>query len=134
MSKVLLSHLAHVELITPKLNESARFFVEVMGLTEVQRTNQSVYLRCWGDYYQYSLMLTQGSQPALGHAAWRSVGAAELQEAASRVETSGTKGEWRDDSYGHGRSYRFKGPGGHSIELLWEVERYAASGGLKSIY
>ena len=91
MSKVLLSHLAHVELITPKLNESARFFVDVMGLTEVKRTNQSVYLRCWGDYYQYSLMLTQGSQPALGHAAWRSVGAAELQEAASRVEAAAPK-------------------------------------------
>jgi catechol 2,3-dioxygenase len=134
MSKVLLSHLAHVELITPRLNESARFFVDVMGLTEVKRTSQSVYLRCWGDYYQYSLMLTQGSQPALGHAAWRSVGEAELQEAASRVEAAGTKGEWREGSYGHGRSFCFKGPGGHSIELFWEVDRYASSGGLKSIY
>jgi catechol 2,3-dioxygenase len=134
MSKILLSHLAHVELITPKLNESANFFVEVMGMTEVRRTSQFVYLRCWGDYYQYSLMLTQGSQPALGHAAWRSVGAAELEEAASRVQTSGTTGEWRDDSYAHGRSFRFQGPGGHPIELFWDVDRHIASGDLKSTF
>ena len=28
-----IAHLAHVELLTPKLEESAQFFVEVMGMT-----------------------------------------------------------------------------------------------------
>jgi len=134
MSKVLLAHLAHVELITPKLNESAKFFVDVMGLTEVNRTSESVYLRCWGDYYQYSLVLTQGAQSALGHAAWRTVGPDELEEAVTRVEAAGAKGAWIDATYGHGRSYRFNGPGGHPIELLWEVERFKATGDLKSTY
>jgi catechol 2,3-dioxygenase len=134
MSKVLLAHLAHVELITPKLNESAKFFVDVMGLTEVNRTSESVYLRCWGDYYQYSLVLTQGAQSALGHAAWRTVGPDELEEAVTRVEAAGAKGAWIDATYGHGRSYRFNGPGGHPIELLWEVDRFKAAGDLKSTY
>jgi catechol 2,3-dioxygenase len=134
MSKVLLSHLAHVELITPNVQESARFFVDVMGLTEVKRTAQSVYLRCWGDYYQYSLMLTQGKESALGHAAWRTVGPEELEEAVARVNAAGITGEWIDNSYGHGRSYRFKIPGGHSLELLWEVDRYHAEDDLKSTY
>jgi len=134
MSKVLLSHLAHVELITPQLSESAKFFVDVMGLTEVKRTEESVYLRCWGDYYQYSVVLTQGKQPALGHAAWRTVGAEELSEAVGRLERAGVRGQWLDKSYGHGRSYRFQGPGGHPVELLWEVDRFRASGDLKSSY
>ena len=134
MSKVLLAHLAHVELITPKLQESAKFFVDVMGLTEAKRTAESVYLRCWGDYYQYSLILTQGKEGALAHAAWRTVGDAELVEAVDRVEAAGIQGEWLDRSEGHGRSYRFKGPGGHPIELLWEIERYHATGDLRSIY
>jgi catechol 2,3-dioxygenase len=134
MSKILLAQLAHVELITPRLDESAKFFTEVMGLTEVNRTAESVYLRCWGDYYQYSLILTQGKQAALGHAAWRTVGAEELDEAVRRLEAAGTRGEWSEKSYGHGRSYRFKGPGGHPIELLWQVSRFHAGGDQKSTY
>ena len=31
------AHLAHVELLTPKLEESARFFMEVMGMIESGR-------------------------------------------------------------------------------------------------
>lgn len=134
MSKVLLAHLAHVELITPQVNESAKFFVDVMGLTEVKRTAESVYLRCWGDYYEYSLMLTQGKQSALGHACWRTVGPEELDEAVARLKAAGAPGEWIDNSYGHGRSYRFQALGGHSMELVWEVKRYQAEGDLKSAY
>ncbi len=32
-----LAHLAHVELLTPKPEESLRFFVDVMGMTESGR-------------------------------------------------------------------------------------------------
>ena len=32
-----LAHLAHVELLTPKLDESVKFFVNVMGMTESGR-------------------------------------------------------------------------------------------------
>jgi catechol 2,3-dioxygenase len=134
MSKVLLAQLAHVELITRRLQESANFFVDVMGLTEVHRTEKSVYLRCWGDYYQYSLVLTQGDPVGLGHAAWRAVGADELNEAVARLEKAGARGKWIEKSYGHGRAYRFEDPGGHPIELLWEVDRYRSGGDLKSIY
>ena len=134
MSKVLLSHLAHVELFTPTLNDSAQFFVEVMGLTEVNRTEESVYLRCWGDYYQYSVVLTKGTQGALGHAAWRTVGSEELEEVVSRLEAAGTRGRWIESSYGHGPAYRFKGPGGHPIEILWEVDRFRAPADLQSTY
>jgi catechol 2,3-dioxygenase len=42
-----LAHLAHVELLTPKPDESRRFFVDVMGMTESGRRGESVYLRGW---------------------------------------------------------------------------------------
>ena len=32
-----LAHLGHVELLTPKPDESLRFFVEVLGMTETAR-------------------------------------------------------------------------------------------------
>src|SRR3990172_4031308 len=55
-----LAHLAHVELLTPKPEESLRFFVDVFGMTETARQGQSVYLRGWDDYEHHTLKLTEG--------------------------------------------------------------------------
>ena len=35
-----------------------------------------------------------------------------LEEAVARLDAAGVEGEWFDDSYGHGRAYRYTGPGG----------------------
>ena len=59
MSKRLLSHLAHVELFTPNLDASLKFFTEVLGLIESDRAGNSVYLRCWGEHYHHSVVLTR---------------------------------------------------------------------------
>ena len=40
-----LAHLAHWEMLTPKPEESLKFFVDVMGMTETARKGDSVYLR-----------------------------------------------------------------------------------------
>jgi catechol 2,3-dioxygenase len=134
MSNRVLNQLAHLELITPKLEESTAFFTDVMGLTEVAREGSSVYLRCWGDYYHHSVVLTEGDEPALGHAAWRTESAEDLERAVAQIEAAGISGEWVDGSVGHGRSYRFAAPRGHVIELFWEVERYKAPPELASPY
>ena len=134
MSKRLLSHLAHVELITPKLDQSVRFFKDIMGLHETGREGDSVYLRCWGEHYLYSVILTAGLEPAIGHSAWRTAGPEELSEGVSRLEASGHSGEWVEKSFGHGRAYRFRGPGGHAHEIFWEIDRYVAPPDQRSTY
>ena len=40
-----LAHLGHVEMFTPKPEESLHFFVNILGLTESGREGDSVYLR-----------------------------------------------------------------------------------------
>ena len=42
-----LAHLGHMELFTPKPEESLKFFVLVMGMTATARQGDSVYLRGW---------------------------------------------------------------------------------------
>ena len=42
-----MAHLGHVELLTPKPEESLRFFVDVLGMTESAQEGDSVYLRAW---------------------------------------------------------------------------------------
>jgi len=129
-----LTMLSHVELLTPKLEESVTFARDILGLFVVEETDESVYLRCWGDYYAYSLVLTEGPEPALGHAAWRSWNAEQLEVAAASVEAHGMEGEWIESSFGHGRAYRFTGPAGHPTELFWDVERAIVPPGEESPY
>jgi catechol 2,3-dioxygenase len=62
-----IAHLGHLELYTPKLEESVRFFVDIMGMTESGREGDSVYLRAWDDYERHTLKLTAAKHPGMGH-------------------------------------------------------------------
>src|SRR6187200_1218162 len=74
-----LAHLGHLELLTPKPDESLRFFVDVMGMTESGRQGDSVYLRGWDDYEHHTLKLTAGKFAAMGHFAFRATSPEALQ-------------------------------------------------------
>ena len=134
MPRRLLSTLSHVELLTPKLDESVAFARDILGLDIDKEVGNTVYLRCWGDYYRYSIALTAADGPGLGHAGWRTEGADELDEAVARLNAAGVQGDWFDDSYGHGRAYRYTGPGGHCQEIFWEIDRAVAPAGEESVY
>lgn len=119
-----LAHLAHVELLTPKLEESRRFFVDVMGMYETARQGDSVYLRGWDDYEHHSLKLTASPKPGLGHYAFRASSPQALQRRVAAIEKSGLGKGWSDGDLGHGATYRFTDPDGHIIEIYYETEWY----------
>jgi catechol 2,3-dioxygenase len=121
-----IAQLAHVELLTPRLTDSVWFFRELLGLEESGRTDGSVYLRAYEDFYHHTLKLTQASGPGLGHVAWRATSEDALQALTRRLTTGGYGRGWRDGDLGHGPAYRFVTPEGHPMEVLWEVEYYQA--------
>ena len=125
MNERLISQLAHVELLTPKPQESLEFFTEVLGLEESGRASQSVYLRCWGDYFHHSVVLTEAPAPRWS----RRLESRRSRAAGARrraPQDSGLGEGWVQDTPGHGPAYRYVSPGGHRHEIFWEVERYAA--------
>jgi len=119
-----LAHLAHVELLTPKLDESLRFFVDVMGMVESGRQGDSVYLRGWDDYEHHSLKLTASAKPGLGHYAFRTSSPQALQRRVAAIETTGWGKGWGDGDVGHGPAFRFTDPDGHNIEIYFETAWY----------
>ena len=125
------AHLAHVELLTPKLEESAHFFIEVMGMTESACQGNSVYLRGWDDYEHHTLKLTAAEKPGLGHYAWRASSPQALQRRVARLEESGLGQGWLDSNTGHGSAYRFTDPDGHVLEIYFETEWYHPPKGLE---
>jgi catechol 2,3-dioxygenase len=129
----LLSHLSYVAVTSPDVEASVEFYKQDVGLTEVAREDGAVYLRCWGDYYAYSVVIVPGDEPSLETMAWRTSSAEALEEAAKRIEAAGAQGEWFEGR-GIGRAYRFIGPWGHSMTLHWDVERHRAEPHVASIY
>ena len=120
------AHLAHLELLTPRPEESLRFFVDVLGMTESGRSGASVYLRGWDDYERYSLKLTGSRTSGLGHAAFRARSPAALARRVAALEACGAGEGWVEGDGGHGPAFRFRDPDGHLLEIYYETEWYEA--------
>lgn len=122
----LVAQLAHVELLTPRPQESLWFFTELLGMSVVARQGPSVYLRAYEDFYHHTLKLTEARAAGLGHVAWRASSPEALQEAVRRLQAAGYGQGWMDAELGHGPAFRFRTPNGHVMEVLWEVDYYEA--------
>jgi catechol 2,3-dioxygenase len=121
-----LAHLSHVELLTPKPDESLFYFRDLLGLEVSAREGESVYLRGFGEYERASLKLTASARAGIGHLAYRTHGPDALARRVAALEAAGAGGEWLEGDIGHGPAYRFRDPDGHALELFWESERYVA--------
>lgn len=119
-----ISQLSHVEITTPKPEESLRFFTEVLGLAESGRKGQSVYLRAWRNFFHHDLVLTEGPEPGLRHIGWRAASAQALDSTVQRLEQLGAGLGWHEGEPGRPRGYRYRSPGGHIHEIFWEAQRW----------
>src|SRR2546430_15265313 len=97
-----LAHLGHMEMLTPKPDESLRFFVDVMGMTESGRRGDAVYLRGWDDYEHHTLKLTAARVAGMGHFAYRATSPEALGRRVDVIEKSGRGRGWNDGELGHG--------------------------------
>ena len=126
-----IAHLGHVEILTAKFAESAKFFIDVMGMTQSGEKGDSVYLRGWDDYERYSLKLTAAKTSGMGHAAFRTRSPQALERRAAALKGSGFDVGWSDGDLGHGKTFVCKDPDGHVIELYYDTEWYQAPPGEK---
>jgi catechol 2,3-dioxygenase len=117
-----IAHVGPIELYTPVLEESADFFVRVMGLREVHRDEGSVYLHTWDDYQSWTIRLVRRDAAGIGRTYLRAAGPEALQRlvattGATRVVT---------DVHNLGTVYLCTDPDGHELGLYWDVEWYQA--------
>jgi catechol 2,3-dioxygenase len=121
-----IAHLAHIEMLTPKFDESARFFIDVMGMTQSGEKGDSIYLRGWDDYERYTLKLTASKTSGMGHVAFRTRSPQALERRAAALKGSGFDIGWTDGDLGHGKTFVCQDPDGHRIELYYDTEWYDA--------
>ena len=126
-----IAHLGHLELLTPSFDKSARFFIDVMGMTQSGEKGDSIYLRGYDDYERYSLKLTAAKGNGMAHVAYRCRSPQALQRRAAALKGSGFEVGWTEGDLGHGKTFVCKDPDGHVIELYYETEWYQAPPELK---
>ncbi len=124
-----LAHLAHVEVLTDRFEESLDFFTRVYGLKMSGQDATSAYLRAWDDYEFHSLKLTRSDRTGVGHVAYRATSPEALERRAAAIEASGYKVHgWTEGDKGHGRAFRFEDPFGHVFEIYWDTVRHRPEG------
>ncbi len=130
MSEVIrdLAHIAHVEIFTPKLDESIRFFHEIMGMYISDVKGDSVYLRAYDDYEHHTVKLTANKYPGMKHFAWRTQSQQALERRVTAIEKTNNGIGWHDGDLGHGPAYQFYTPAGHVCEIYFETEKFKAQG------
>ena len=126
MSSRLIAHLAHVEVLTPKPEASLRVLHATSSAWRSPAATGSPSTCAAGA----SGRTTASSSPRRRSPA--SATSAGARGARSDLDTRGRAGRggaaraigWFEDSVGHGRAYRYRGPGGQIHELFWDDERY----------
>lgn len=121
-----IAQLAHLEIYSPKLEESVKFFKDILGMDEVARKGNSVYMRAYEDHYHNTLIITENDEAGLGHMALRATSQQALERRAAAIEKTGYGIGWIEGDIGHGRAYQFTTPDGHKMEIIWDVEYYEA--------
>jgi catechol 2,3-dioxygenase len=127
------AHLGHLEIFTPKPDESLWFFTHVYGMSVTNRAGQSVYLRAWGDYDHCTLKLTEAKQAGLGHVGWRAMSSQALERRVKALNEQGRGKGWIEGDIGHGRAFQFTDPDGHLMEIYYESEKYRAPADQRSV-
>ncbi|UJL45593.1 catechol 2,3-dioxygenase [Virgibacillus sp. NKC19-16] len=127
LKKFDVAQLAHVEIYTAVPDQTLWFFKKLLGMSEVAREGQSVYLRSYEDHYHHTLKVTERNEAGLGHVGWRASSKDALERRVKDLEKSGAGKGWIDGDLGHGAAYQFVTPDNHNMEILWDVDYYQSN-------
>jgi catechol 2,3-dioxygenase len=122
-----IAHVSAVELFSPVLDDTVRFFTDQMAMEVVDRRGDSVYLHTWDDYERFSLKVTAAPTSGIGRSWLRARSPEALERRVAEIEKTGLGEGWSKDEPAYGPVYHFTDPDGHQFGLYWETQRYVAS-------
>lgn len=112
--------LSHLELRVTDLELAAAYYTEVLGLVEVGRGPERVYLKCWDEHDHHSLALCARPSAGLEHISFKVERADDLDELETAALRHGcvTRRVPAGDEVGQGEAVRIQAPSGHDVELV----------------
>jgi len=117
--------LSHVDITVPDIDLATAYYSEVMGLSEVERTSDRVFFKCWDEEDHHSLAVRYDPRVGIDRFTFKVEHEHDLADLEDAVETYGYRVSRvsRGDEIGQGESIRFDTPSGQEMELVHEVEK-----------
>lgn len=117
--------LGHLELRVPNFDESVKYYTQTIGLREMDRDAEKIYLKCFDEYDHHSVVLRKGDKTGLDHAGFKVEKSDDLAEFENKLEARGIKVQRMANGEEHklGEAIRFRLPTGQLIELYASMEQ-----------
>jgi 3,4-dihydroxyphenylacetate 2,3-dioxygenase len=116
---------AYVELQVTDLQESAHFYVDLLGLVVSARDDRTLYLRGWEERLHHSIVLREGPAPAAVRMGFRVRDEADLDALGVELERRGCELRWVTAAHtGMGRALRVWDPFGFPLEFFYEITQF----------
>jgi catechol 2,3-dioxygenase len=112
--------LSHADVRVPDLELAVAYYVEVVGLIEVERDGDRAFLKGWDEHQHHSLILSKAPTYGLNAVGFKVISADALEALALRLDDAGieaTRHAPGELAPGSGDIVRFRAPSGHTIEL-----------------
>lgn len=119
-----ITRVGHAEYRVTDLSRARAFYVDALGLQEVDADAEHIYLGGLEERDRYSLILRRADSGGVGHLAFRVANAEDLDALADVYEQEGLPTRWIEaDSVepGQGRALRVQDPSGLPIEFYHKM-------------
>jgi len=121
-----ITHAAHAEYRVTDLGRARAFYVDALGLLEVDRDAQCLYLGGLEERDKYSLVLRLAPTPGLSHMAFHVAAPDDLEALARLHAAHNLPLRWVEPGQfetGQGRALRVQDPCGLPVEFFCDIEQ-----------
>ena len=117
--------LGYVEVRVPDLELCAAYYTEVLGLREVERVDNRVYLKGWDEHDHHSVILTEAPRYGLEHLGFKCESVDDLEGFETALERYGCAVERLQpgDERAVGDAIRFDSPSGHIFSIYARMDK-----------
>lgn len=117
--------LGFVEVKCPDLELCAAYYTEVLGLREVERDDNAVYLKGWDEHDHHSVVLRGASRYGVEQIGWKTESLDDLTTYETALERYGCSVErlQAGDERAVGDAIRFESPSGHYMMIYSTMEK-----------
>jgi catechol 2,3-dioxygenase len=123
--------LGRLELRVLDLEESVKYYTDVIGLDVTGRDENRVYLKAWDEYDHHSIVLQKADTAGMDHMAFKVKDIFELEKLEYKIEQFGCQLSRisKGTRLAEGEAVRFQLPTGHYMELYTEIEQVGTKTG-----
>ncbi len=117
--------LGFAEIKVPDLELAAAYYTEVLGLKEVEREGDQVFLKAWDEHDHHSLVLRYAPRYGLEQFGWKVMELDDLERFEKKAELWGCRVERlpAGEIKACGPAIRFETPSGHSCVLYYKMKQ-----------